>query len=96
MGVEIGKILAALGLASANASAEIRGDYSRAVEVTTSLTVDNKVILLVEYLNRAGQLARVEVGQAPGQVAHMATEHPFQILTGQFDYAEGDRMPNLP
>ena len=92
LGVEIGKILAALGLASANASAEVRGDYSRVVEVTTSLTVDNKVILLAEYLNRAGQLARVEVGQTPAaQVARTVTEHPFQILAGQFDYAEGDK-----
>jgi hypothetical protein len=44
VGIELGGILAALGLVKATAGAEVRTDYEKILEITSSLSTENRMV----------------------------------------------------
>lgn len=93
LGVEIGGILAKLGLAKGTAEAELSSDYSKILEITTTLSVENKLDVLQEYSRSHGQLADVVISSwsdtpAPPDeydaICSKVANTKFQLLAGLF------------
>ena len=83
--VEVGGILAALGLAKINAGGEATKTASTVLEVTATLSPQNKVLVLMEYLQRAGQLATLDVdATSEASLLTALGSSRFQVLRGQF------------
>ena len=90
LGFEIGGLLAALGLAKAKAEGELHGEYGKILEVTTSLSADNKVLLMLSFLEQQGQLAPVQLFDVePAELLAAARRARFQLFMGGFTYLAG-------
>lgn len=60
--------------------------------VASTLPVENTVTVLFEYLQRAGQLAVLQIDAVDEQAAVQGIAlRPFRILNGSFDLAERNR-----
>jgi hypothetical protein len=83
---EVGGILAALGIGKIAASGEAGKTASKVLSVTTTLSPANKTLVLIEYLQRAGQLAVVRVSDAEeAALVKEVASRPFQLLLATFD-----------
>jgi hypothetical protein len=98
LGVEVGGILAKLGLAKGVAEGELGADYSKILEITTSLSLDNKLDVLEEYIRAHGQLEEISLpdeASDPHQeydaIRAQITASEFQHLWGRFQL----RIDNL-
>ena len=58
LGIEIGSILAFLGLGKANAEASLQISHDKILEITSALSIENKAAVLMTYLRRSGELGR--------------------------------------
>jgi hypothetical protein len=63
VGIEIGSILSKLGLGKAHGNTELSADYNHISEMTTSLTVENKVKVILEYHKNRGVLSSINLGE---------------------------------
>lgn len=92
--VEVGGLLAKLGIGKVDAGGELSKAAGTVLSITSTLSPQNKVVVLMEYLQRAGQLTVLRVDDLDEQatLARIA-ERPFQILHGKFDLT--DEQPNL-
>lgn len=89
LGLKIGSLLAALGLAGADVEGEVRSDYERILEVTTSLTAENKAALLLAYLRTREELLALELFEgSPADLLRAASGSRFGIVSGLFRYVE--------
>jgi hypothetical protein len=96
VGVEIGSLLAALGLAKGKAEAEVRADYKKILETTTSLSIENKIGLLLHYFQREQLLATVPLADAdPVTVTRAATACRFTVLTSGFTLTDNEKSELL-
>jgi hypothetical protein len=85
VGLDLGGILAKLGLAKVSAEGELRADRENILEITSSLSMDNKMAVLLSALEERGQLDRIRLFEQPVQaiVEAMRPKH-FQVLSGWF------------
>lgn len=60
-GLETGSLLAKLGIAKGQVEGKISRGNSKTLEITTALTVYNKIDFLLEYLNNCGSLGYIEL-----------------------------------
>jgi hypothetical protein len=85
VGIEIGNLLAKLGLAKANANGEGKANYSTLLETTKTLSLENKVIILKNYLMDNGQIREINLSTAEhNRIAKDINSSKYQILTGDF------------
>lgn len=61
VGVELGNILAKLGLAKATGSAQFEGDYSHVHETISSLSIENKINVIRETFTACGLVSTVSI-----------------------------------
>jgi hypothetical protein len=97
LGFEIGNILALVGLAKGSAEAEVRSDYESIREVTSSLSMENKVIVLLNYFRRADMLVKVHLAAGdPNQTVRQIASRRFQLLAGWLNWQDtGDGRSEL-
>lgn len=89
LGLRIGNLLAALGLAGADAAAEFRSDYNRILEITSALSVENKTVLLLADLRTDDELLALDLfGRSPTELVRAASRSRFAIVAGLFAYRE--------
>jgi hypothetical protein len=97
--VEVGGLLARLGIGKLDIGGEVSKAAGTVLSVTSTLSPANKVYLLMEYLQRANQLAVLAVDEIDEKaVLTRIAERPFQILHGRFDSSWGitEREPDPP
>jgi len=97
LGLELGGLLAAIGLAKGTAEGELRSDYEKILEVTSSLSIENKIGLLLAHLREQGELAELEVDRlsADALVAGIRGSR-FQLLLGEYVwFTDGDERYEL-
>lgn len=83
---EVGGILASLGLAKLTGGVELSGSVSKVLAVTTTLSPENKALVLAEYLQRAGQLAVSSLEtQSEQELVQGAARSPFHLVQGLFE-----------
>lgn len=86
LGVKIGSILAMLGLAEATAKGELSSDYSKILEVTTTLSFENKLSLFKMYCDREQQIAEINLSSTDyPNLSQKIASSEFQILTDFFN-----------
>jgi hypothetical protein len=92
--IEVGGLLAKLGIGKVDVGGELSKAAGNVLSITSTLSPQNKVVVLMEYLQRANQLTvlRVDGLDEQATLARIA-ERPFQILHGKFDLT--DEQPNL-
>lgn len=83
---EVGGILASLGIGKVTGAGEAARTASNVLSVTSTLSPANKTLVLIEYLQRVGQLAVVHINEAQeASVVNEVVSRPFQLLLGTFD-----------
>jgi hypothetical protein len=83
---EVGGILASLGIGKITAGGEAGKTASKVLSVTATLSPANKTLVLIEYLQRAGQLAVAPITDADeASVVNEVASRPFQLILGTFD-----------
>lgn len=93
---EVGGILAALGIGKFTAAGEGTTSASKMLSVTATLSPANKVVVLIEYLQRVGQLAVVPVNDIDEKgVLNEIAGRPFQVLNGTFDMKQVDAKRDI-
>jgi hypothetical protein len=91
LGFEVGSILAAIGLAKGKAEGELRSDYERIREVTSSLSVENKINVLLNHYLQEDSIARVDLIRcSPDEVLKQTASKRLQILAGGFIWHDQD------
>jgi hypothetical protein len=91
LGFELGGLLAAVGLAKGKVEGELRSDYAKILEVTTSLSIENKIGLLLAFFTTEGELSELELAGGEDELLQAIRKSRFQLLLGRFDYvATGD------
>jgi hypothetical protein len=92
--VEVGGLLAKLGIGKLDIGGEVSKTAGRVLSVTSTLSPENKVVVLMEYVQRANQLAVLPVDEIDeNAVITRVVGRPFQVLHGRFDLT--DEEPNL-
>jgi hypothetical protein len=92
--VEVGGLLAKLGIGKLDIGGEVSKAAGTVLSVTSTLSPENKVVLLMEYLQRANQLAILPVDEIDEDaVLARVAERPFEIMHGGFDLT--DEEPNV-
>ena len=85
--LQLGSILATLGLGKASLEGEIKGDYSKLLEVTRSLADVNKIHVLLEYQRKNDSLAQVRLQSSTREeVIASLKQSPFALVMGYFNY----------
>lgn len=88
---EVGGILSTLGLGKLSGGAEASGTSTKVLEITSTLSPESRVVVLLEYLHRNGQLRIVDTNSidAHGMLAAIKNSR-FQVLRGDFDLNDLD------
>ena len=96
LGIEIGSILAFLGLGKGNAEATLQTTNDKILEITSALSIENKAAVLMTYLRRSGELGAVALfgGERSG-VTQGVKRHRFSVISGGFVYIEDEKRPEL-
>jgi hypothetical protein len=95
VGAELGGLLAVLGLAKATVNGEVRADYEKILETTSSLSVENKIGLLLAFLKKQGELTDVflDAHETEDMLAQAVTATRFQLIMGEFVFVRsGERV----
>jgi len=92
--IEVGGLLARLGIGKVDLGGELSKAAGSVLSITSTLSPQNKAVVLMEYLQHASQLTvlRVDGLDEQATLAGIA-ERPFQILHGKFDLT--DEQPTL-
>jgi len=85
-GIELGNILATLGLAKATTDGELSSDYSKILEITTTLSIENKLDVFQAYVNKHRQIANIDSSLSKhSEICASIRSTDFQTIKGVFD-----------
>ena len=89
LGLEFGSILAMLGIGKGTGEAEVGSNYSKILEVSSTLSTENKANLMHEYYTKDRSVKVTNLDSAPeAALANIFRENSVQILVGGFSYNE--------
>lgn len=95
LGVEIGSTLAKLGLAKGTAEGKLSSDYSKILEITTTLSLENKLNVVQTYNDNYHRIARVDLSSVDySELSSSIRASDFQILRGVFRLHIDDLAPD--
>ncbi|HVF55736.1 MAG TPA: hypothetical protein VM934_06275 [Pyrinomonadaceae bacterium] len=89
LGLEIGSILAMIGIGKGTGEVEVGSNYSKILEVSSTLSPENKANLLHEYYikqRRVKAIALTSVTET--SLTNSIESSSIQIITGGFSYHE--------
>ena len=95
VGAELGSILAKLGLAKGSAELELATDYSKMLEITTTLSIENKLFVLLAHLKNQKKVTEIDISPwSDPRIVIQEKNTEFQIVNGAFRAYVGELGPS--